>query len=83
MMWNCPKGLIEKFRPIAGICSGTVHSVEQLFCMETAAKYRKFAEECRRLARQIEGKEHKAFLERMAEEWLRLAAEAQGRRAHE
>jgi hypothetical protein len=44
--------------------------------METPQDYRKFASECRRLARQVNDAEHKAILEEMAEVWLRLAAEA-------
>ncbi len=49
--------------------------------METVVDYRKFAEECRHLVRRVEDKEHKAILEQMAEVWLRLAVEAEGRRS--
>ncbi len=49
--------------------------------METAADYRKFAEECRRLARRAEDEQHKAVLEQMAEVWLRLAVEAEKKRS--
>lgn len=49
--------------------------------METAADYRKFADECRRLAGRAEDERHKAVLEQMAEVWLRLAAEAEQTRA--
>jgi hypothetical protein len=49
--------------------------------METAADYRKFAEECRRLARRAEDEQHKVVLEQMAEVWLRLAVEAEQKRA--
>jgi hypothetical protein len=45
--------------------------------METSQDYRKFAEECRRLAREAKDVEHKRVLEHMAEAWLRLAREAQ------
>ncbi len=41
--------------------------------METIRDYRKFAEECYRLARGIKDPEHKKILEEMAEAWLRLA----------
>jgi hypothetical protein len=44
--------------------------------METIRDYRKFAEECYRLARGIKDPEHKKILEEMAEAWLRLATEA-------
>jgi hypothetical protein len=44
--------------------------------METIRDYRKFAEECYRLARGIKDPEHKKILEEMAEAWLRLADEA-------
>jgi hypothetical protein len=45
--------------------------------METSQDYRKFAEECRRLAKEAKNVEHKRTLEQMAEAWLRLAREAQ------
>jgi hypothetical protein len=48
--------------------------------METPADYRKFAEECRRLARRAEDEQHKAILEQMAEVWSRLALEAEQKR---
>jgi hypothetical protein len=44
--------------------------------METPQDYRKFANECRRLAKQVKDGEHRAILEEMAEVWLRLAAAA-------
>ncbi len=47
--------------------------------METPTDYLKFAEECRRLAKQITSSEHKAILTEMAEVWLRLATEAERR----
>lgn len=58
--------LSERLLPAAGC-----------FNMETPQDYRKFAEECRRLARRAEDAQHKAILEEMAEVWLRLAAEAE------
>jgi hypothetical protein len=48
--------------------------------METPADYRKFAEECRRLAGRAEDEQHRAVLEQMAEVWWRLALEAEHRR---
>ncbi len=45
--------------------------------METSEDYRKFAEECRRLAERAEHQEHKFILEQMADVWLRLAREAE------
>jgi len=45
--------------------------------METPEDYRRFAEECRQLARSSRDEQHKTVLERMAAVWLRLAAEAQ------
>jgi hypothetical protein len=47
------------------------------FGMETQRDYRKFAEECRRLAGKAGNEQHRAILEQMAEVWLRLAEEAQ------
>jgi hypothetical protein len=47
--------------------------------METPEDYRKFAEECRRLAKRAEQQEHKVILEQMADVWLRLAREAEQR----
>ena len=47
--------------------------------MEAPQEYRKFAEECRRLARKPENKQHQASLEQMTEVWLSLAAEAEKR----
>jgi hypothetical protein len=47
------------------------------FDMETSHQYRKFAEECGRLAKRAENEQHKAILQQMAEVWLRLAAEAE------
>jgi hypothetical protein len=45
--------------------------------METPRDYRKFAEECRRLAKEAKDEEHGRILQQMAEAWLRLAAEAE------
>jgi hypothetical protein len=45
--------------------------------METPSHYRKYAEECRRLAAKADVEEHRAILQDMAETWFRLAAEAE------
>ena len=45
--------------------------------METPREYRKFAEECRRLAKEADDEECGKVLRQMAEVWLRLAAEAE------
>jgi hypothetical protein len=48
--------------------------------IETPSDYRKFAEECRRLAAKAEARQHKTVLEQMAEVWSRLALEAEQER---
>jgi len=45
--------------------------------METAQEYRKYAEQCRRLAQQLEARRHRAILQEMSKVWLRLALEAE------
>jgi hypothetical protein len=45
--------------------------------METPNDYRKYAQECRRLAAKADAEEHRAILQEMAETWIRLAAEAE------
>jgi hypothetical protein len=45
--------------------------------METPTDYRKFADECLRLAKQTANGDHKTILEQMAEVWLNLAREAE------
>ncbi len=41
--------------------------------METATKYREFAEECERLAKQAKTERHRAVLLEMAAAWKQLA----------
>jgi hypothetical protein len=43
--------------------------------LETLSTYRKFAEECDRLAEMAETERHREILERMAEAWRTLAEE--------
>jgi hypothetical protein len=47
------------------------------FRMETPDAYRKFAEECRRLAVRAEMGEQKIILQEMARIWAQLAAQAE------
>lgn len=47
--------------------------------METSGDYRKFADECLRLAKQASTREHRGILEEMAQVWLRLAEDAERR----
>jgi hypothetical protein len=47
--------------------------------METPEAYRKFAEECRRLAARADMVEHKTILQEMARIWGQLAARAEGK----
>ena len=42
--------------------------------------YRKFADECLRLAKQVPNGEHRVILEQMAEVWLQLASDAERRK---
>jgi hypothetical protein len=48
--------------------------------IEMPSDYRKFAEECRRIAARAEDQQHKTILEQMAEVWLRLALDAEQER---
>jgi hypothetical protein len=50
--------------------------------METATEYRRFAEEWRRMAREVKTARHRTILEEMAREWEKLAREADLERAH-
>jgi hypothetical protein len=45
--------------------------------METATEYRRFAQECRRLARDAKTERHRKIMEDMALAWDRLASEAE------
>ncbi len=48
-------------------------SMRGLFPMETPTKYREFAEECERLAKQATTERHRAVLLEMAAVWKQLA----------
>jgi hypothetical protein len=50
--------------------------------METATDYRRFAQECRRLARDAKTERHRKIMEEMALAWDRLASEADGEVSH-
>jgi len=50
--------------------------------METAADYRRFAQECRRLARDAKTERHRKIMEEMARAWDRLASEADEEASH-
>ena len=50
--------------------------------METATEYRRFAQECRRLARDAKTERHRKIMEDMARAWDRLAAEADEEASH-
>lgn len=47
--------------------------------METPSQFREFAETCDRLAGQVESEAHRASLIEMADQWRRLAEEADKR----
>ena len=50
--------------------------------METATEYRRFAQECRRLARDAKTERHRKIMEDMAQAWDRLAKEAEEETSH-
>jgi hypothetical protein len=50
--------------------------------METATEYRRFSEECRRMALEAKTERHRRVLEEMAREWEKLAKEADRERSH-
>jgi len=50
--------------------------------METAPEYRRFAQECRRLARDAKTERHRKIMEEMARAWDKLASEAEEEAAH-
>jgi len=50
--------------------------------METGTEYRRFAQECRRLARDAQTERHRKIMEDMARAWDKLATEADGKASH-
>jgi hypothetical protein len=50
--------------------------------METSTEYRRFAQECQRLAREARTERHRQIMEEMAQAWERLAKETDGGGAH-
>jgi hypothetical protein len=50
--------------------------------METSSEYRRFAQECHRLAREAKTERHRKIMQDMAQAWERLAHEADGEGAH-
>jgi hypothetical protein len=45
--------------------------------MELSTEYSRFAEECRRLAREAKTERHREILEEMAQAWEKLARETE------
>jgi hypothetical protein len=66
--WNMARMLPERSIPRNG-CPG----------MDTPSKYREFAEECDRLAKQAKTNAHRRILEEMARVWRQLADEGDGK----
>jgi len=52
------------------------------FGMETTTEYQRYAEECRRLARQAKTEQHRRILEEMAQAWEELAKEEEPTGSH-
>ena len=50
--------------------------------METSTEYRRFAHECRRLAREAKTGRHRKIMEDMARAWEQLAKEADEEASH-
>jgi hypothetical protein len=50
--------------------------------METGTEYRRFAQECRRLARDAQTERHRKIMEDMARAWDQLATEADEEAPH-
>ena len=60
-------------------CSGMEHQPNS---METSTEYRRFAEECRRMAPEAKTERHRKILEEMAQAWEKLAKEADLESSH-
>jgi hypothetical protein len=50
--------------------------------MEPTTQYQRFAEECRRLAREAKTERHRKIMEEMAEAWMKLAKETDRESSH-
>ena len=50
--------------------------------METSTEYRRFAQECHRLAREAKTERHRKIMQEMAQAWERLAKETDGEGTH-
>ena len=50
--------------------------------METSTEYRRFAQECDRLAREAKTERHRKIMEDMAGAWDKLAQEAEREGSH-
>jgi hypothetical protein len=50
--------------------------------METSSEYRRFAQECHRLAGEAKTERHRKIMQEMAQAWERLAKETDGEGAH-
>ena len=50
--------------------------------MEQTMQYLRFAEECRRLAREAKSEQHRKLLEEMAQAWEKVAKEADPKSSH-
>ena len=46
--------------------------------METSTEYRRFAQECDRLAREAKTERHRKIMQEMAQAWEKLAKETDG-----
>ena len=62
------------FHTQAEYAVGTPGSTDRWFPMETGTKYREFAAECERLAKQAKTERHRTVLLEMAAVWRELAA---------
>jgi hypothetical protein len=50
--------------------------------METSPEYWRFADECRRLAREAKTERHRKIMEEMAQAWEKLAKETDRESSH-
>jgi len=50
--------------------------------METSTEYRRFAQECDRLAREAKTERHRKIMQEMAQAWEKVAKEADPKSSH-